>query len=210
MRSVAENLIRASMSSVDIWRAIERLEAQGWNEYGTLLTLDEYGRCQLPKKAERVWGKPGKTDIVGHYINTRTGEVESVAYRLPEPKKAAKPTTGAAVRRARPGPRVGLVVARTTATRRPRSRPGVTRKGIAMIGDPRTDALHQALADTPIEDETLLGLLMLAFGCDNVSVDSGGDMRGGDRRAQRDRQAICRAGRADAPCPASPPRMRAV
>src|ERR1035441_2586035 len=32
MRSVAENLIRASMSSVDTWRAIERLEAQGWNE----------------------------------------------------------------------------------------------------------------------------------------------------------------------------------
>ena len=32
MRSVAENLIRASMNSVDIWRAIERLEAQGWNE----------------------------------------------------------------------------------------------------------------------------------------------------------------------------------
>ena len=32
MRAVAENLIRASMSSVDIWRAIERLEAQRWNE----------------------------------------------------------------------------------------------------------------------------------------------------------------------------------
>ena len=32
MRAVAENLIRASMSSVDIWRAIERLEAQDWNE----------------------------------------------------------------------------------------------------------------------------------------------------------------------------------
>src|SRR5271166_6119903 len=32
MRAVAENLIRASMSSVDIWRAIERLEARGWNE----------------------------------------------------------------------------------------------------------------------------------------------------------------------------------
>ena len=32
MRSVAENLIRASMTSVDTWRAIERLEAQGWNE----------------------------------------------------------------------------------------------------------------------------------------------------------------------------------
>ena len=32
MRAVAENLVRTSMTSVDIWRAIERLEAQGWNE----------------------------------------------------------------------------------------------------------------------------------------------------------------------------------
>ena len=32
MRSVAENLIRASVTSVDTWRAIERLESQGWNE----------------------------------------------------------------------------------------------------------------------------------------------------------------------------------
>ena len=31
MRSVAENLIRASMTSVDTWRGIERLEAQGCN-----------------------------------------------------------------------------------------------------------------------------------------------------------------------------------
>ena len=231
MRSVAENLIRASMSSVDIWRAIERLEAQGWNEQaiadalalpvrtvrrlkllahlhpamldvmalgsmpneeqlrtiaaatreeqaqvwkkhkpkkgqtdvawyevaralakrrmpasaakfgddlakaygivweddlfappgedsryttnvegffgaqqewlqnnlperGTLLPVDEYGRGQLPKKAERVYGKPGKADLVGHYIDARTGEVETVAYRLPEPKKAGKPADG--------------------------------------------------------------------------------------------------------------------
>ena len=32
MRSVSENLVRTSMSSVDIWRAIETLEAQGWNK----------------------------------------------------------------------------------------------------------------------------------------------------------------------------------
>ncbi len=32
MRSVSENLIRASMNSVDIWRATEALERQGWNE----------------------------------------------------------------------------------------------------------------------------------------------------------------------------------
>ena len=55
-----------------------------------------------------------------------------------------------------------------------------------MIGDLRTDALHQALADTPIEDDTLFGMLILAFGGDNVTVDSGSDLRGDDR------QAICR------------------
>ena len=32
MESLSENVIRASMNSVDIWRGIEKLEAQGWNE----------------------------------------------------------------------------------------------------------------------------------------------------------------------------------
>jgi ParB family chromosome partitioning protein len=318
MRSVAENLIRASMSSVDIWRAIERLEAQGWNEQaisdalalplrtvrrlkllahlhpamldvmalgsmpneeqlrtiaaaareeqaqvwkkhkpkkgqtdiawhevaralarrrmpasagkfgddlakaygivweddlfapsgedsryttnvegffgaqqewvqnnlperGTLLPVDDYGRGQLPKKAERVYSKPGKTDLVGHFIDARTGEVQTVAYRLPEPKKAGKPADGT---KATNGPAGGegdenMPVVRT--------RPDVTQKGVAMIGDLRTEALHQALADTPIEDDTLLGMLILAFGGDNVTVDSGSDLRGDDR------QAICRS-----------------
>ena len=45
MRSVAENLIRASMSSVDIWRAIERLEAQGWNEQA----IGDAGRAPGPR-----------------------------------------------------------------------------------------------------------------------------------------------------------------
>jgi ParB family chromosome partitioning protein len=287
MRSVAENLIRASMSSVDIWRAIERLEAQGWNEQaigdalalpvrtvrrlkllahlhpamldvmalgsmpneeqlrtiaaatreeqaqvwkkhkpkkgqtdvawyevaralakrrmpasaakfgddlakaygivweddlfappgedsrtttnvegffgaqqewlqnnlperGTLLPVDEYGRCQLPKKAERVHGKPtgGTKTATGTTTGAADGDEDATAAR---------------------------------------TRPDVTQKGLAMIGDLRTDALHQALADTPIEDDTLLGMLILAFGGENVTVDSGSDLRGDDR------QAICRA-----------------
>ena len=317
MRAVAENLIRASMSSVDIWRAIERLEAQGWNEQaigdalalpvrtvrrlkllahlhpamlavmalgsmpseehlrtiaaatreeqaqvwkkhkpkkgqvdvawyevaralakrrmpasaaqfgddlakaygivweddlfappgedsryttnvegffgaqqewmqnnlperGTLLPVDEYGRGQLPKKAERVYSKPAKTDLVGHYIDARSGEVETIVYRLPETKKAGKPTDGTKTTTgaAGGGDDDDAPIART--------RPDVTQKGVAMIGDLRTDALHQALADTPIEDDTLLAMLILAFGGDNVSVDSGSDLRGDDR------QAICR------------------
>jgi ParB family chromosome partitioning protein len=323
MRSVAENLIRASMSSVDIWRAIERLEAQGWNEQaigdalalpvrtvrrlkllahlhpamldvmalgsmpnedqlrtiaaatreeqaqvwkkhkpkkgqtdviwfevaraltkrrmpasaakfgddlakaygivweddlfapsgedsryttnvegffgaqqewlqnnlperGTLLPVNEYGQGQLPKKAERVYSKPGKTDLVGHYIDVRTGEVETIAYRLPAPKKAGKPADGAT---STTGATTGATGGGSDDEDMPtvRTRPDVTQKGVAMIGDLRTDALHQALADTPIEDDTLLGMLILAFGGENVTVDSGSDLRGDDR------QAICRA-----------------
>ena len=55
---------------------------------GTLLPADKTGHHQLPKKAERVWGKPGKADLVGHYIDVRTGDVETVTYRLPVPRKA--------------------------------------------------------------------------------------------------------------------------
>src|SRR5476651_1376793 len=69
-------------------------------ERGTLVPVDEYGHVQLPKKAERVFGKPGKTDLVGHYIDARTGEAQTVAYRLPQPKKAGKPADGT---KARPG-----------------------------------------------------------------------------------------------------------
>jgi ParB family chromosome partitioning protein len=142
---------------------------------GTLLPVDENGHHQLPKKAERVWGKPGKADLVGHYIDVRTGDVETVTYRLPVPKKAGKTIDGAEAGATEEGGGEDLPIVRT--------RPDVTQKGVAMIGDLRTDALHQALADTPIEDDTLFGMLILAFGGDNVTVDSGSDLRGEDRRA---------------------------
>jgi ParB family chromosome partitioning protein len=151
-------------------------------ERGTLLPVNDYGQGQLPKKAERVYSKPSKSDLVGHYIDVRTGEVETIAYRLPEPKKAGQPTDGS---KASTSAADGGGVDEETST--VRTRPDVTQKGVAMIGDLRTEALHQALADTPIEDDTLLGLLIVAFGCDNVSVDSGSDLRGDDR------EAICRA-----------------
>ena len=147
-------------------------------ERGTLLPVDEYGSYKLPKKAERVFGKPGKISLIGHYIDVRSGEVETVAYRLPELKKAGKTVEGAKAGAVDDGGGQGLPPVRT--------RPDVTQKGVAMIGDLRTDALHQALIDTPIEDDTLFGLLILAFGGDNVTIDSGSDLRGGDR------QAICR------------------
>jgi ParB family chromosome partitioning protein len=50
-----------------------------------------------------------------------------------------------------------------------------------MIGDFRTDALHQALRESRIEDTTLLGLLVLALAGKNVSIQSGADMSPFDR-----------------------------
>jgi ParB family chromosome partitioning protein len=129
---------------------------------GTLVPVDENGSCQLPKRAERVWGKPGKGDVIGHFVNARTGEVDTVAYRLPAPKKAGKPTDGAGTTSA-----VGRGDDGDTPVTKTRA--DVTQRGVAMIGDLRTDALHQALADTPI---SLFGLMILAFGGNNVTVDS--------------------------------------
>ncbi|MEC9463867.1 MAG: plasmid partitioning protein, partial [Pseudomonadota bacterium] len=54
-------------------------------------------------------------------------------------------------------------------------RPDVTQKGHDMIGDFRTDALHDALGRAPIEDDMLMALLVLAFAAQNVRVDSGAD-----------------------------------
>lgn len=119
---------------------------------GIIAETGDYGDVKLPKKAERVYGKPTKSDHTAMYID-RQGKVQSVVYRMPEAKKA-KGDAGD----------TGVV---------PMARPDVTRKGLDMIGDLRTDALHEALARAPIEDDTLMALLVLAFAGMNVSVTSG-------------------------------------
>ncbi|MDR3535226.1 MAG: ParB/RepB/Spo0J family partition protein [Acetobacteraceae bacterium] len=143
----------------------------------TILQVDEYGRAKLPKHAERVYGKPGKGDVVGQHLDPHTGEIKTVAYRMPVPKKADKAARTATA---------GVANNDADATEPRQSRPDVTQAGCAMIGDLRTDALHAALADAPIEDDTLLGMLILAFAGTNVSVDN----VSGKSRA--DRMAVCR------------------
>ena len=51
-----------------------------------------------------------------------------------------------------------------------------------MIGDFRTDALHQALREAPIDDHRLLALLVLALSGLNVAVQNP-DLDRWDRRA---------------------------
>ena len=121
--------------------------------------------------------KPTKQDKIGHYLDSRSGEVQTIVYRLPEPKKPGKATkNGASGSVADAEPEVVVKL-----------RPDVTQKGLAMIGDFRTDALHQTLNDETIPAETLVGLLVLALGGKNVSVQSALDAGRHDRVEIRDR-----------------------
>ncbi|KQZ99926.1 plasmid partitioning protein [Mesorhizobium sp. Root157] len=128
---------------------------------GTIVEAGQWGEPKLPPKAERVYGKPGRSDHTAMYLD-RDGKVQSVAYRMPEAKKP-KGKNGASADD-RGGDDYGIVV---------KTRPDVTRKGMEMIGDLRTDALHEALSRAPIEDDTLMALLVLAFAGRNVTVASG-------------------------------------
>jgi ParB family transcriptional regulator, chromosome partitioning protein len=142
---------------------------------GAIVEVNNWGQPELPKKAERVYGKPAKGDSTAIYLD-RDGKVQSVHYRMPEPRK----TEG----------RSGLAGASKEADDGTdavgRTRPEVTQKGQDMIGDFRTDALHEALARAPIEDDMLMALLVMAFAGTNVRVDSGAsDTVFGPKRFQR-------------------------
>ncbi|MFZ1430837.1 MAG: hypothetical protein WAS21_29225, partial [Geminicoccaceae bacterium] len=95
----------------------------------------------------------------GHYLDAHTGEIRTIAFRLPDP--VTKPKQGTA--------------AGTPETPPKATRPAVTKKGMALIGELRTEALHQALEAAEIDDPTLIGLLVLAFAGENVTVISPGD-----------------------------------
>ncbi len=123
-------------------------------ENGTVLAVDTYGRPVLPKGAVEHYGRTANGDMLGHYVNGNTGEVRTVTYAMPEKRRATDVEPGS----------VKPV---------PKARPDITAKGVAMIGDLRTDALHQALRERPIDDQQLVALLVLALGGRNVEVKSG-------------------------------------
>lgn len=125
---------------------------------GVIVEASEWGGPKLPPKAEKVHGKPQKSDSTALYLD-REGKVQTVHFRMPQPKKAK-------------GNGGGDTDGADDTVVMPKTRPDVTRNGIEMIGDYRTDALHEALARAPIEDETLSALLVLAFASQNVTVIS--------------------------------------
>lgn len=139
---------------------------------GIIAETTNYGEVKLPPKAERVHGKPAKSDCTAMYLD-RDGRVQTVHYRMPAPKR---PKDKGATSSDNAPDDVGEVS---------KPRPDVTRKGAEMIGDYRTDALREALGRAPIQDDTLMALLVLAFAGQNVSVTigSGGTYYGPSRLA---------------------------
>ncbi|MBC7152301.1 MAG: ParB/RepB/Spo0J family partition protein [Rhizobium sp.] len=132
---------------------------------GAIVEVNSWGQPELPKKAERVYGKPSKSDHVAMYLD-RDGKVQSVAFRMPEDNKT-KGKGGVSATGGQGDVHDGSIIDT------PKPRPDVTQKGHDMIGDFRTDALHEALGRAPIEDDMLMALLVLAFAGQNVRVDSG-------------------------------------
>ena len=120
-----------------------------------IVQVDDYGRPLLPKGAQQHWGKPGKGVLTALYVEPRSGRIRDCAYTLP-----VKATVSGADRGGDDEP-----------VRKPR--PDLTAKGAAMVGDFRTDALHQALREQPIDDDQLIAMLVLALAGKNVTVMSG-------------------------------------
>ena len=114
-----------------------------------------YGEPELPPGAQRTYGTPQESDEMGFYIDTRTGAVESVPFRVIARSKGSRGDIDGTVQPKAPG-----------------ARADVTQKGVTMIGDYRTDALHKALEVNEIDDQTLIGLLVLALAGKNVTVQS--------------------------------------
>lgn len=138
---------------------------------GAIVEVNNWGQPDLPKKATQVYGKPQKSDHTAMYLD-REGKVQTVHFRMPDAKKA-KGKAGSAS-----APDTQTEHDGQTVVSKPR--PEVTQRGHDMIGDFRTDALREALGRAPIEDDTLMALLILAYAGVNVTVHSpsAGDMTG--------------------------------
>lgn len=129
-------------------------------ERGQLIAI-EAGSPVLPKGAW-LTGETANCDRVGCYVDPYTGDVVRIGFNLPAPKATGAKAAGAAATRA--GVDTGAAV-------RP-ERPYLTQNGVAAVGNIRTAALHAALTQDAIADDTLIALLVLAFAASNVSVHS--------------------------------------
>ena len=143
-----------STTEVDAFLAAQQawLEAN-LPEGGIVVEMDDYGRPRLPKGAQPHYGRIAEGVLTACCIEARTGTVHEHHYTMPQARSGSLAGDG------------------TGPVRKPR--PDLTQKGVAIVGDLRTDALHRALREQPIDDDQLIGMLVLALGGRNVTVKSG-------------------------------------
>jgi ParB family chromosome partitioning protein len=128
---------------------------------GVLLEMDQYNQPKLPPKAQRTWAKPKKGDQVGFTIHPRDGTIHEIVFRMPEPEtKKGNNRSSRNGEDETPAPK--------------KTRPEITYKGTEIIGALRTEALVKGLEANPIDDATLIGLLILALNARNVSIQTHG------------------------------------
>ncbi len=140
---------------------------------GVVLQAGEYGSAKLPPKAQRYYGTPGKGgESVGYFLDERTGQVDTVLFTTPAPASQGRDGQGDA--------------AGDNPTMPKTPRPALTQKGEALVGDMRTDALHAALRDEPIDDGRLIALLVLALAGRNVEVKTGMAHTAGPEKIRRE------------------------
>ncbi len=153
-----------STTQIDAYLAAQHawLEAN-MGERGCIVETDDYQRPKLPRGAQQHWKNTAEDVMTAFSVDQRTGVIREYYFTLP----AAEPGENAANEVAEPVRK---------------ARPDLTGKGAAMIGDFRTDALHQALREKPIDDDQLIGMLVLALAGNNVTVQSGVAGRHGIRR----------------------------
>jgi len=153
-----------STTQVDAYLAAQHawLEAN-MGERGCIVETDDYQRPKLPRGAQQHWKNTAEDVMTAFSVDQRTGVIREYYFTLP----AAEP---------------GETAAKEAAEPVRKARPDLTGKGAAMIGDFRTDALHQALREKPIDDDQLIGMLVLALAGNNVTVQSGVVGRHGIRR----------------------------
>ncbi len=97
--------------------------------------------------------------MIGQCVNPRDGSIVEVVFRqpTPEPKKKGSAADADDDDRAPPA----------------KTRPEITQKGNAIIGDLRSDALAKALLENEIDDATLMGLLVVGYNASNISIRTG-------------------------------------
>lgn len=136
-----------------------------------LMVRDDYGYASAPEGYRRraYWMTPEDDDVMGYHLDSRTLKI------VETPLRACAVSGSGAVSNSTPEPA------------RPKGRADISGTGETMIGEIRTQALHQALdaAQDAVDPWDLVAALLLAFEGDNVSVQGDPTHSYGGRHARQ-------------------------